>query len=201
MSSDDYFDDDDLDVAAFEQLDAVEAALRAPGVVQAARHNPAPITRERSLYDLTFDIDEAELQRLDEFVEEAYQGKAQHVAGPSKSTSTGTRQTTLSGDIIPSQSSSAKPRSQIHRTNSTHRNTFGQQAPKTKQWDQTAFAKTGMNRGRLKGKGRANFDEEEEDSVEFEQFPAPFVSSAYIFLSSSLIILIYFRVSWVSHFA
>jgi ATP-dependent DNA helicase MPH1 len=198
MSSDGYFDDD-LDPAAFEQLDAIEAALLSPRL-QAAHRSPPPLTKERSFYDLTFDIDETELQRLDEFIEDTYQGKAQPVAGPSKSTSMGTRQTTLFGHIIPSQSSSAKPRSQIKRTKSTPRNPFGQQAPKTKQWDQTAFARTGPKRGNAKGKGKTNFDEEEEESVEFEQFPAPFVSSAYILLPFSSIILKYFRVSWVSRF-
>ena len=193
MSSDGYFDDDDLDSAAFKQLDAVEAALLSPGVQTAHRSHP-PVPKERSLYDLTFDIDEAELQKIDELIEDTYQGKARPVARPSKGTS-GIHQTTLFGDIIPSQSS-AKSRSQIQRTKSTPRNPFGQQAPKTKKWDQTAFAKTGIKRGKSKGKGRANFDdeeEEEEESVEFEQFPAPFVSSAYhIFLSSFLIVLIYF---------
>ena len=185
MSSDDYFDNDDLDAATLDQLDAIEAALKSPGVpVKPVRHNPPPITKEMSFCDLTLDIDDEELQRLDEFIEDTYQGKARPVAGPSKSSSTGTHQTTLFGDILSSQSSTSKPRSQIQRTKSTPRNPFGQQAPKTKHWDQTAFAKTGLKRGKSKGKGKATFDHEDEDEegeVEFEQFPAPFVSSAYSF--------------------
>jgi ATP-dependent DNA helicase MPH1 len=181
MSSDGYFDSDDLDSDAFEQLDAIEAAQLSPGVQPA--HPPLP--KERSFNDLTFDIDDAELQRIDEFIEDAYKGRAQPVAGPSTSTSTGTRQTTLFGDILPAQLSSTKPRSQIQRTKSTPRNPFGKQAPKTKQWDQTEFARSGLKRGKSKGKGKVKFDDEEEDeeeSVEFEQFPAPFVSRAYLLL-------------------
>jgi ATP-dependent DNA helicase MPH1 len=154
--------------------------LLSPGK-QPARHKPT-LTKERSLYDLTFDIDDEELQRLDEFIEDTYQGKAQPVAGPSRRTAIATHQTTLFGDVLPSESNSAKPRSQIKRTKSTPRNPFGQQAPKTKQWDQTAFAKTGLQRGKSKGKGKARLDDDdEEELVEFEQFPAPFVSSAYPF--------------------
>jgi ATP-dependent DNA helicase MPH1 len=191
MSSDGYFDSDDLDSATFQQLDAIEAALLSPGK-QLVHHNPPPLTKERSFYDLTFDIDDEELQRLDEFIEDTYQGKAQPVAGPSRSTATVTHQTTLFGDILPSESSSVKPRPQIQRTKSTPRNPFGQQAPKIKQWDQTAFAKTGVQRRKSKAKGKAKSDDEderEEDLVEFEQFPAPFVSSAYQFLRFSGITL------------
>lgn len=171
MSSDGYFDGDDLDDAAFEELDAIEAALLSPARVPT--HDPTPPSREGSVYDLTFDIDENELQKLDEFIENAYQGKAQPIAGPSRNTAK--HQTTLFGDILPPTSS--KPKSQLQRTKSTPKNPFGQQAPKTKQWDQTAFAKSGLKQGKAKGKGRMYDDgEEDEENIEFEQFPAPFVS-------------------------
>ena len=175
MSSDGYFGSDDLDSAAFQQLDAIEAAL--------SQNIPPPLTKERSFYDLTLDIDDAELQRLDDFIEDTYKGKAQPITNPGWSTTTGTHQTTLFGDILPSESSSAKPRSQTQRTKSTPRNPFGQHAPKTKHWDQTAFAKTGLKQGKSKGKGKERFDDEgkEDELVEFEQFPAPFVSSKYFF--------------------
>jgi ATP-dependent DNA helicase MPH1 len=186
MSSDGYFDGDELDSAALLELDAIEAALLSPASHEAPRvqpKKPATLSKEDSFYDLTFDIDENDLLRLDNFIEDTYQGKTLPVAGPSnlfKTTSKGTIQMTLFGDTLPPQASSGKPRPPIQRTKSTPRNPFGQQAQKTKQWDQTAFAKTGLKRGKSKGKGKASFDEGEdveEEEVEFEQFPAPFVSS------------------------
>ncbi|KAF8078356.1 hypothetical protein FPV67DRAFT_1465011 [Lyophyllum atratum] len=181
MSSDGYFDGDDLDDAAFEELDAIEAAFLPPPRPQAADPRPppreqAPLAKEDSFYGLSFDIDEADLQKLDNFVQDAYDGNAQPVAGPSKSKSA-THQTTLFGDVLPPSSSSSSTRSQMQRTKSAPRNPFGQQAPKTKVWDQTAFAKTGLKSGKSKGKGKATYadDEPDEEDVEFEQFPAPFL--------------------------
>ncbi|KAJ7139882.1 hypothetical protein C8R44DRAFT_765650 [Mycena epipterygia] len=163
MSFDGYFDEDDLDDAVLQQLDAIEAAHKRP-----------PPPREPSFDEFSFgDIDERDLQMLDTFIEDSYQGKAQPVAGPSR-TSSGSRQTTLFGEVLPL---SPPKRTQIQRTKSTPRNPFGQQAPKTKKWDQTAFSKSGLKRGKSKGKGKGaynNDEEEEEEPVEFEQFPAPF---------------------------
>ncbi|RDB29658.1 ATP-dependent DNA helicase mph1 [Hypsizygus marmoreus] len=179
MSSDGYFEGDDMDDAVFEELDAIEAGLvssEQPALVLPPSYNSKAISREDSLYDMTFDIDENELQKLDDFIEDAYQGKAQPVAGPSR-TNSATHQTTLFGDVL--SPSSSKPRSQIQRTKSTSRNPFGQQAPKTKTWDQTAFAKSGLKQGKEKAKKKTSYDddeEEEEEDIEFEQFPAPFVS-------------------------
>lgn len=190
MSSDGYFDGDDFDDAMFDELDAIEAAILSPGK-GIREHTPEypvkPVAKENSFYDLTFDIDESELQRLDDFIEDSYQGKAQPIAGPS--TLTNTHQTTLFGDVLPQGPTPNKPRSQIQRTKSTPRNPFGQQAPKTKTWDQTAFAKTGLKQGKAKGKGKAkaNYDDEEdgdeEETVEFEQFPAPIIPSPCLLLS------------------
>jgi ATP-dependent DNA helicase MPH1 len=183
MSSDGYFDDD-IDDNMLQQLDAIEAAHFSPQ----KRPSPRPLTRRKSSfddYDLTFDIDDSELRRLDDFIEDAYQGKAGPVAGPSRPTKN-TVQTTLFGDILPNaaprsrtQSNTSNARTQAQPT--TARNPFGQQAAKTKVWDHTAFAKTGLRSGKSKGKGRSSFngdDDEhvEEEEVEFEQFPAPFVS-------------------------
>ncbi|KAJ6574861.1 hypothetical protein B0H19DRAFT_1126072 [Mycena capillaripes] len=171
MSSDGYFDDDDFDDAVLTQLDLIEAA-----------HSRPPLPAEPSFDgdDLTFgDIDERELERLDTFIEDSYQGKAQPVAGPSRTASRGTLQTTLFGGVLP-PSPPRVPRTQNQTTRSAPRNPFGQQAPKTKKWDQTAFAKSGNRKygeRNAKGKGKATHnDEEEEEPVEFEQFPAPFVS-------------------------
>jgi len=53
---------------------------------------------------------------------------------------------------------------------------------KTKKWDHTAFAKTGRRRKAGKGKEKENIDEEgdEEEVVEFQQFPAPFVQGTLV---------------------
>ncbi|KAI0067884.1 hypothetical protein BV25DRAFT_1819338 [Artomyces pyxidatus] len=64
----------------------------------------------------------------------------------------------------------------MHRSKSTGQQLFR----KTKKWDQTAFSKTGPSRRKTdKGKGKAgpDADIDDEEQVEFEQFPAPFVSS------------------------
>ena len=201
MSSDGFFGDDDFDDAAFEQLDAIEAAHFSPKRQTApidARYPPtSPISpakpnigNDSSFYDIAFEIDDTELAQLDTFIADSYEGKAKPVAGPSKPARTSSNnklQTTLFGDILPAaaSSSSSKPRQQMERTKSAPRNAFGQQAKKTKQWDQTQFAKTGIRKakpGKGKGKSFADDDEEEEE-VEFEQFPAPFVSSEFLLCS------------------
>ncbi|KAF8898361.1 hypothetical protein BD779DRAFT_1666229 [Infundibulicybe gibba] len=187
MDSDDCFGDFDLDAAAFEQLDAIEAAAFQPANPSHAGSSrqqpvrqPAPIAPERSLGDISFDIDPYELEKLDPIIEQAYQNRRQPTAGPS-------RQTTLFGDVLPLQTQNgSKPRSQIQRTKSAPRNPFGQQAPKTKVWDQTAFAKSGLKRGKSKGKAKARADNHDsgedfgEEEIEFEQFPAPFVSACQL---------------------
>lgn len=181
MSSDGYFDgDDDFDDAAFQQLDAIEAAALSPrkDPIRPST-NPKPLGKEDSFVDdLSFDISESELARLDNFVEDAISGRAQPVAGPSRLS--GKLQTTLFGDILPQAAPASKPRSTLERTKSSNRNPFGQQAPKTKLWDQTAFAKSGVKRGGNKSKGKAkatqDVEEGEEGDIEFEQFPAPFIS-------------------------
>ncbi|KAJ7462618.1 hypothetical protein B0H11DRAFT_2053592 [Mycena galericulata] len=162
MSSDGYFDDDDFDDVALQQLDAIEAA-----------HN-----RRSSSRDASFDTDDfTELARLDTFIEDSYQGKAQPVAGPSRASSRATLQTTLFGEVLPPSAPRA-PRTQIQRTKSVPRNPFGQQASKTKKWDHTEFAKSGFKGPKSKGKGKATCndqgEDEEDEPVEFEQFPAPF---------------------------
>ncbi|KAG8220105.1 P-loop containing nucleoside triphosphate hydrolase protein [Butyriboletus roseoflavus] len=198
MNSDDYFPDD-LDSGILNQLDVIEAAhcpklthnpptRHAPKSFSAPKpvppSKPAPpkrIEKEDSYMDLTLDIDEADLQRLDSFIDAAYKGRADPVAGPSNAgrpPSKGSVQTTLFGDIVhpPTSTSKASPisRGPTQRSKSDHRNPFGQQAPQTKQWDHTEFAKSGLKKS--KSKGKSNEDEQAEEVVEFEQFPAPFVS-------------------------
>jgi ATP-dependent DNA helicase MPH1 len=205
MSSDGYFDDDDdINASLLNELDAIEAAHFSPPKNNQASTSTArapPLTRASSgsdfFDDSTFDVDEAELQRLDTFIEDAYQGKAAPVAGPSRissGTTKGKLQMTLFGDVLQPQASSsrAKATSSSVRLPAPKRSQFGQQAPKTKVWDRTAFAKTGWKKPAVikgKGKGKASFGydgeddeegeefaDEEDEEMEFEQFPAPFVS-------------------------
>lgn len=199
MSSDGYFDEDnELDAAALAQLNAIEAAHFSPTKQGATTISRRPATspvvpskpassktlkQDMSFDDLSFDFDETDLGQLDTFIADSYQGKAKPVAGPSKMSRTSSSnkvQTTLFGEVLQpvASTSSGKPKQQLERTKSAPRNPFGQQARKTKQWDQTQFAKTGIRKAKpAKGKGRMGEEEEEEEVVEFEQFPAPFVSS------------------------
>lgn len=185
MSSDGYFEDD-LDSAIFTELDAIEAAALAAPAKQPPPKAAAQLDSDDSFFDMSFDIDEGELARIDNFIQDSYQGKAQPVAGPSNSR---TVQTTLFGGVVPqpkasSSKANSSSRPPIEKTKSTQRTPFGRQASKTKQWDQTAFAKSGwkLDKSKSKGKGKAKYDdsdEEDDENIEFEQFPAPFVSGEY----------------------
>ncbi|KAG6866814.1 hypothetical protein C0991_008750 [Blastosporella zonata] len=185
MSSDDYFEGDDFDNAAFDELDAIEAAaLKSPPrhLAKSLPRTPALISESDSFYDLTLDIDESDLKKIDDLVNVAYEKEVQAIAVPSLTrTSSVTHQTTLFGDVLPPSSTASTSRPNLQRIRSTPRNPFGQHARKTKVWDQTAFAKSGLKSGKSKGKGRASCDEDgqEEADIEFEQFPAPFVSDLY----------------------
>ena len=189
MSSSDYGFDDELDSNILNELDSIEAAHRPPRPNPSkpplpAKKAPKPLDEEDSFFDLSLDIDEEELRRIDTFVDAAYKGQAQPVAGPSnhsRSSSKNTVQTTLFGNTIQPTASSSKrtPSKRVpsQRTKSSPRNPFGQQAPQTKHWDHTAFAKSGWKKSKsAKGKGRDDGDGDDEENVEFEQFPAPFVS-------------------------
>lgn len=196
MNSDDYFPDD-LDSGILSQLDVIEAAHRPkhthnppkcpppPKPVPPPKPPPPkPVEKEDSFMDISLNLDEADLQRLDSFIDAAYKGQAAPVTGPSGATrppSKGCVQTTLYGGVVNPAASTSKAspasRGPAQRSRSDHRNPFGQQAPKTKQWDHTAFAKSGWRKP--KPKGKLDEDEQEEESVEFEQFPAPFVSGRW----------------------
>ena len=191
MSSDGYFDGiDDIDSEALAEIDAIEAAHALPSkqTIQPLtntdpKKRPPPPAKDDSFDDISFNLDESDLRKLDEFIKDD-PNRAAPVAGQRKFTripSSNMVQTTLFGSVAGQQSSSTnKPRSQIQRTTSTQRNPFGQQARKTKKWDQTAFAKTGFKQAKTKDKGKQKADDDEqleEEPVEFEQFPAPFVSS------------------------
>ncbi|KAG1777424.1 hypothetical protein EV702DRAFT_1103196 [Suillus placidus] len=189
MSSSDYGFDDELDSAILNELDIIEAAHRSPRrnppkPPPPAAKAPEPLDEEDSFFDLPLEIDDAELQRLDTFIDAVYKGNAQPVAGPSNHarppSSKNIVQRTLFGDVAQPTASSSRQsptkRSSLQRTKLSPRKPFGQQAPQTKQWDHTVFAKSGWKKPKtVKGKGRDDGDDDEEH-VEFEQFPAPFVS-------------------------
>ena len=172
MSSDGYFEGDDgFDEEALGQLDAIEAAHLSP----AKKLTSTPLSAQDSFYDLSLDVDENELAQLDNFIQDVYQGRTQPAAVAGPSTSGDKLQTTLFGGIMqPVAPSTSNKGSKLERTKSTPRNPFGQQVPKTKKWDQTAFAKSGASKSKGKAKARqADDDEDAEDPMEFEQFPNP----------------------------
>ncbi|EMD36709.1 hypothetical protein CERSUDRAFT_123790 [Gelatoporia subvermispora B] len=203
MSSDDYFNDE-LDSTFLNQVDAIEAAHTQPHKQPASEQTRAPPpagrpATSREVIELSdtdnfdsfdIDLDDAELQRIDEICRtqtgQATSSSLRPIAGPSNTVqrrpSKNAVQTTLFGD--PVHDVAVKPRSNgatsLQRTASSSRIQPAGRSRKTKQWDHTQFAKTGWKRGKSKGKekGKASFEGEDEDEegMEFEQFPAPFVS-------------------------
>ena len=215
MSDYDYFEGDDLDSAFLNEVDAIESSYKAKNHINGNQQYiqpqvPAPNlpSRPRALapaessddYDMSFNVDASELDRLDKFISESYAGRAQPFAGPSKQT----RQTTLDGRTLPQSTPKSSLGNTLSRTVS-HRNSLGSKdkAQKTKTWDHTAFAETGFlkTKGRRKGKGKqVDCDEEEEgdEPVEFEQFPAPFVpgeSPSLVFVFAIMVLSCLSRVS------
>ncbi|KAK0505906.1 hypothetical protein EDD18DRAFT_10351 [Armillaria luteobubalina] len=180
MSSDGFFDDDDINDALLEEVNAIEAAHFSPP--KAARPVVPLTVDEDDSFDLTFDFDEEDLKKVDRAVIESYQSQSSVMTSTRKSSSSSHLQTTLFGEILPSSASSSKPKTAPQKVQSASKNPFGQQAPKTKHWDHTEFAKSGLksNRNKDKGKTKASFDFPEDEgfdeSLEFEQFPAPFIS-------------------------
>ena len=190
--SDGYFDSfDELDSAFLNEVDAIEASQLNPSKPPASAptqsmnappktHTNRPRDSGSDDFDMSFNVDMEELERLDEFIADSYAGKAKPIAGPSL-----TRQTTLDGKILP-----AEPPNQgrsFNRTKSSGSNPFDKDQ-RTKKWDNTAFSQTGWistkgkqkEKGKDKGKGKAindGEDDEEDLDLEFEQFPAPFISS------------------------
>jgi ATP-dependent DNA helicase MPH1 len=176
MSDDDFFDDDmELDEDALKQLDDIEKKAFSPP----KKVSPADEVIDLSFDDFTFDVDEEELQKLDKIIENKiqYQMRSHNGAGPSRS---GGIQTTLDGGVYAPSTSTLKPRAPIQRNRSSSNQVFGKKPQKVKQWDHTEFAKSGLKR-RQKQKDKekaahAGDDEFDEMDIEFEQFPAPFIS-------------------------
>ncbi|OCB88592.1 P-loop containing nucleoside triphosphate hydrolase protein [Sanghuangporus baumii] len=218
MSDSFYEGDDDefADSAFLKELDVIEAAASQrpstqpskPSVFiapsppaseslpqQAARPRFKPAIRKKEAssddFDEPFDIDAEELNRLDAFIADSYVGKAQPVAGPSR-----TRQTTLDGKILsPPLAAEPQVKRSFARTKSS-----GPIEPIAKTWDRTTFSETGFrstkkkgakakDKDKDKGKGKnvtrdEDFDEDfGDEEMEFEQFPSPHVDGQTTFFS------------------
>ncbi|KAG1841332.1 P-loop containing nucleoside triphosphate hydrolase protein [Suillus subalutaceus] len=176
MSSSDYGFDDELDSAVLNELDIIEAAHRPPlrnppKPPPPAPKAPKPLDEEDSFFDLSLEIDDTELQRLD----------TNHARPPS---SKNTVQRTLFGAVAQPTASSSRQspskRSSLQRTKSSPRKPFGQQAPQTRH--QAGKAKDRQGQGKNDG-------DDDEENVEFEQFPAPFVSVGHCLFDNTLVAL------------
>ncbi|OBZ79668.1 hypothetical protein A0H81_00569 [Grifola frondosa] len=178
MSSDDYFEDE-LDSAFLNEVDAIEAAHVSPPKAKSISYTKRPSRRPATTPDVIeiedsddfgdFSLDDAAFQQIDQVCADKYRelhqqgvSNVQPIAGPSKGKLTRTAskgaQMTLFGDLgYPSRE-------------------------KTKQWDHTAFAKTGWRKPKEStekevGKGKGKLVKNDDDEpLEFEQFPAPVFS-------------------------
>jgi ATP-dependent DNA helicase MPH1 len=185
-----YWDDEELNSAVLDELAAIEASQVASTSKPTVRKpspdlgpTPLAIADSDDLFDLTFDLDVQELEMLDAAIENDYRRRADST---SKSPSSGAltarplsgRQVTLFGDVVSPRTSPSK-RPQTSRGSVQQRRSPTRPVNrKKKKWDHTAFAKTGRRR---RGKEKENQDEErDEEVVEFEQFPAPFVPGKLI---------------------
>lgn len=203
---DDNFDADllqqvDAIEAAHTQAAAPPASRPAPP--RSPQKPPRPPSPARTVidvddsYDYDFDtLNDIDLQAFDKACNEASSSNKTTQPAPARSkpalnrtTSAATVQMTLFGGVA--QASTAltshgpsSSRSTMQRNNSNVNNLFTGRPNKTKKWDHTAFAKSGWKKPKTtKGKEKArSFDDgpedewEEEEEVEFEQFPAPFIS-------------------------
>ncbi|KAJ3815039.1 P-loop containing nucleoside triphosphate hydrolase protein [Lentinula aff. lateritia] len=181
MSSDAY-SNDDIDDETFEQLNAIEAQYQQSTEQRpVSARAPSPINIDSSDYGEFIDLDESALDALKAIEDGTFQ-QLPRKAAPSlaRTSSKGTLQTTLFGEVIPAGSSTTRPKPHALRTRSK------QEPRKTKRWDHTAFAKTGVKTGNARGKGKKKQQDEdeegeEEEEFEFEQFPPPFVSPLKFF--------------------
>ncbi|KAJ3801711.1 hypothetical protein GGU11DRAFT_741384 [Lentinula aff. detonsa] len=177
MSSDGYFDDE-FDDETLEQLNAIEAqyqqSTEQPRAPVSARVS-SPITIDSSDYGESFELDDNALNALKAIEDDVYPQPPRQAVSLARTSSKGTVQTTLFGEILPAGASTSKSNTHAPKPKSR------QEPRKTKQWDHTAFAKTGVKSGKAKGKGKKKQKDEdregeEEEDFGFEQFPAPFVS-------------------------
>ncbi|KAF5382937.1 hypothetical protein D9757_006326 [Collybiopsis confluens] len=164
MPSDDFFFDD-VDAETLQQLNDIEARLENnPPRAQVANRAHSPIELESSDYGESFDMDAKTLEALDAIEKSQQVQPRMSTFPPSSTSSKGTLQTTLFGDVLPREAPGGRNQSNLQRSTSK----YAQQEPrKVKQWDHTAFAKTGI-KSTKKGKGKEkqhndDVDEEEEN--------------------------------------
>ncbi|KAH9049465.1 hypothetical protein EDB84DRAFT_1649374, partial [Lactarius hengduanensis] len=172
--------DEELNSAVLNELAVIEAtqiASTSRPVVRSPPKTVPPLAKQDSddLFDLTFDVDAQDLQKLDAAIEKDYRRKAAPSSSNTFGRSLSGRQTTLFGGIVPPRSPSPK-KPPSSRRGAQQKSPSHSTDRKVKKWDHTAFAKTGTKRKTGKRKAK-DLDEEgdEEDAVEFEQFPAPFI--------------------------
>ncbi len=202
MSSDGYFDDE-LDSAFLQAVDAIEAAHTSPQPkrpLAVPRSLPSEVIHVDDSYDFdSFDVDDDGFAMIDQICNDALSKDKQYTAPPRNSNgissssrpTKATVQTTLFGGVAkqPTQggsSGASSSKSTLQRRTSSSNNVFTGRLQKTKKWDHTAFAKTGWKKAKsAKEKGKATSfqdwdageeDDDDEEPVEFEQFPAPFIS-------------------------
>jgi ATP-dependent DNA helicase MPH1 len=196
-----YWDDDELNSAVLNELAAIEASQVASTSKPNVRKSPPstvppPLTVADSddLFDLTFDVGAQDLQQLDAAIEKDYKRQTSSISkSPLSRTvarSLSGRQTTLLGDVLSPESSPSKKPPSSRRGAQQRRSPTRPINRTPKKWDHTAFAKTGRRRNVGKGKGKENLDEEEgeEDTVEFEQFPAPFIPGELVVQVSRMLL-------------
>ena len=128
----------------------------------------------------SFQIHDDDLQIIDNICNQALGNKSTTIPGPSRSeltrtTSKATIQTTLFGGVAtqPAHTHNAKSsrirQPSMQRNDSTASHTVNRHTKITKQWDHTAFAKTGWKKP--KGKQRDLGDNGEEEEEEEEDAP------------------------------
>lgn len=200
-----YWGDEDFNSAVLSELAVIEANQIASTSRSLMRRSPSPpkampplSTNPASddVYDL-FNVDIQDFQELDAAIEKDLRRK--EAAPTSKSPTFGRslsgRQTTLFGNVL--SPSPKKPSSS--RRGAQQRSPERSTDRKIKKWDHTAFSKTGTKRKTGKRKAKElDEDADEEDAVEFEQFPAPFVAGKLVIRASRELQLTPSRCSWVS---
>ncbi|KAH9921943.1 P-loop containing nucleoside triphosphate hydrolase protein [Epithele typhae] len=193
MSSDEYFEDElgDLDSAFLNELDAIEAThLPGTAAVPSIRPQPPRKSIPQDVIDLGHSsdygedlvLDETDFAKIDEATQQGFSPRLLEVIHlnhallrrPSKGA-----QLNLFGEIAQEPDPSKNSGEPTHRTFERTRSTLRQmplpgQAKRTKQWDRTAYAKSGWRKPKEKV---PTSGDEDEVPLEFEQFPAPEVPS------------------------
>ncbi|KAH8992001.1 P-loop containing nucleoside triphosphate hydrolase protein [Lactarius akahatsu] len=195
-----YWGDEELNSAVLNELAVIEAtqiASTSRPVVRSPPKTVPPLAKQDSddLFDLAFDVDAQDLQELDAAIEKDYRRKAAPSSSNTFGRSLSGRQTTLFGGIVPPRSPSPK-KPPSSRRGAQQKSPSHPTDRKVKKWDHTAFAKTGAKRKTGKRKAKdLDEDGDEDDAVEFEQFPCTFCSQFTISLAGTYgtCFILYFR--------